>query len=308
MKSNVFLRKVKRGDRIQSANEYDTYVNMMQLQKVQKYIRLHYKRWERRFTLTKRQQIVVITLILVSGLVLTQLVSSELRYPSVIVLSVISYLLSVFVLREDLHGVEWFTLLALPTLFTTAVALFYFLLPVRWLTRLPVAALYAMGIYGLLLTENIYNVAAQRTIALLRAAHTVGFLLTLVTYFILIQTILAFRLPIISNTLLVGIVSFFLSLQALWSMELGERIGKSARSLTLVISFVLMEVMWMFSLIPIRTTLIALFLTTTFYGMVGMGQQYLIARLYKKVVIEFFAVVAIVFAIVMLAIRWRGNV
>ena len=63
--------------------------------------------------------------------------------------------------------------------FYGAVAFFYFLLPVRWLTRIPVVVLYAVGIYALLLTENIYNVAADRTIALLRAAHSVGYLLTL---------------------------------------------------------------------------------------------------------------------------------
>ena len=62
--------------------------------------------------------------------------------------------------------------LTLPTLFTAAVGLFYFLLPVRWLTRLPVVILYSIGIYALLLTENIYNVAAERTIALFRAAHS----------------------------------------------------------------------------------------------------------------------------------------
>ena len=67
--------------------------------------------------------------------------------------------------------------------FTAAIALFYFLLPVRWLTRVPVAVLYAVGMYALLLTENIYNVAADRTIALLRAAQSIGYLLTLLTYF-----------------------------------------------------------------------------------------------------------------------------
>src|SRR3972149_249894 len=166
-------------------------------------VKRSFKRWDRRFTLTKRQQFVAITILLTFGLVLTQLVSDELRYLFVTGLALVTFLFSAFALREDLRGVEWVTLLTLPTLFTAAVALFYFLLPVRWLTRVPVAVLFGVGIYALLLTENIYNVAAIRTIALLRAAHSVGFLLTLVTYFLLVQTALSFRFPFYISTLVI---------------------------------------------------------------------------------------------------------
>lgn len=267
-----------------------------------------WKRWNRRITLSKRQQFVGVTLLLTLGLVFTQLVSADWRYPMVAVLSVAAYLLSAFGLREDLRGIEWVTLLILPTLFTTAVSLFYFLLPVRWLTRLPVAVLYAVGIYALLLTENIYNVAVERTIALLRAAHSVGFLLTLVTYFLLMQTILAFRLSSFANAALVGIITLPLALQTLWAIELGEGIGRRAMDLTLIIVVVLAELAWIFSFWPVRTTLLALFFTTCFYGLAGMAQQYLAERLYKKTVWEFFGVVVVVLAIVMLATNWRGQV
>lgn len=277
-------------------------------QKITKFFRYTFKRWERRTTLSKRQQFVIITLILAAGMVFTQLVPGELRYPMVGGLSVLTFFATAFALREDLSGVEWLTLLTLPTLFTTAVGLFYFLLPVRWLTRLPVAILYAIGMYALLLTENIYNVAAERTIALLRAAHSVGFLLSLLAYFLLIQTVLAFRLPHYTNTALVGSISFFLIVQSLWAMELTEGLSGRAWRISVVLSFVLMELAWIFSFWPVATTLIALFLTTSFYSLVGMAQQYLLERLYKKTVIEFLGVVSIVFIIVLLATHWRGTV
>ena len=41
--------------------------------------------------------------------------------------------------------------------------------------------------------------------------------------------------------------------------------------------------------------------------MVGMAQQYLVEKLYKKTVIEFFTLCSIVFVIVMLATNWRGK-
>jgi len=274
---------------------------------VLRFVRFAWRRWERRLSLSKRQQFVAITVVLSVGLVLTQLVSTELRYPMVAVLSLLTFFATAFGLREGLAGIEWLTLLTLPTFFTAAVGLFYFLLPVRWLTRLPVAALYAVGIYALLLTENIYNVASERTIALLRAAHSVGFLLTLVTYFLLVQTVLAFRLPHYTNAVTIGSVSFLLTVQALWSMELGERVGPSVWRHSIAMTAILTELAWILSFWPVATTLKALLLTTSLYGLVGMVQQYLAERLYKKTVIEFFSVMAIVFAIVMLATNWRGQ-
>lgn len=273
-----------------------------------KFFRYGFKRWERRTRLSKRQQFVVVTSVLVTGMIFTQLTPGEGRYPMVIVLSVLTFFATAFALREDLSGVEWLTLLTLPTLFTASVGLFYFLLPARWLTRLPVAALYAIGMYALLLTENIYNVAAERTIALLRAAHSVGFLITLLTYFLLVQTALAFRLPFYLNALFVAAISFFLVLPSLWSMELSDRVSGRVGRISVGITFALTQLAWVFSFWPVATTLIALFLTTSFYALVGMGQQYVSERLYKKTIIEFLAVVAIVFSIVVLATRWRGTV
>ena len=264
-----------------------------------------FKRWDRTQPFSKRQQFVGITGILTVLLMLTQLVPLDFRYPMVAALFMVSYGLCAFALRDDLHGAEWGTLLILPSFFTAAVAVFYFLLPTRWLTRLPIAVLYAIGMYALLLTENIYNVAAARTIALLRAAHSVGFLLTLATYFLLVQTVLAYRLYGWENALLIGFVTYPLTLQILWAMNLEPLIGKQVRELTRIITLIAVELTWIFSLMPVRTTLLALFLTTCFYGLVGMGQQYLADRLYKRTVWEFFGVVAIVGVILLVTLNWR---
>ncbi|MCX6793929.1 MAG: hypothetical protein NTY06_02375 [Candidatus Gottesmanbacteria bacterium] len=264
-------------------------------------------RWERHFSPTKRQQFVGVTILLTVGLLLTQLATGESRYLLVFLLSLATCGLSALIFRPELSGMEWLTILSLPTLFTTAVSLFYFLLPVRWLTRLPVALLYGVGMYALLLTENIYTVAADRTIALLRAAHSVGFLLTLFTYFLLAQTVLAFRFIAPLQMLLIGIVSFFLVLQSVWSMELSPVLGRRVWHISIAITVFLTQLVWVFSFLPTKTTLLALLFTTAFYSTVGMAQQYLVEKLYKKTVIEFFAVAAIVFIITLMATSWRGH-
>lgn len=270
-------------------------------------IKRKFVRWDRKFSLTKRQQFVGATVILLFGLIATQLATPDFRYPMTFGLSVLAFLLSAFVLREDLKRIEWIALLTLPTLFTAAVALFYFLLPARWLTRVPVVFLYAVGMYALLLTENIYNVAAERTIALLRAAHSIGFLLTLVTYFLLVQTVFAFRFSFIYNTILVGGISYLLAFQSLWAVVLESKVSGRVWHITAVTALVLGELAWVFSFWPTQSTLKVLFLTTCFYGIVGMTQQYLVEKLYKKTVTEFFSLCVIVFAIVLIATHWRGN-
>lgn len=272
------------------------------------FLRKYFRRWERHYTISKRQEFVIITLILTVGLMVTQVVPGELRYPLVLTFSVATYFLCAFGLREELRGTEWLTLLTLPTLFTSAVLLFYFLLPVRWLTRLPVAALYAVGMYALILTENIYNVAAERSIALLRAAHTVGFLLTLITYFLLVSTILSFRMSAGLNALTVGMVTLMLAVQSLWSVTLEPRVSRRVWQVSISLAVVLAELAWIFGFWPVRQALIALFLTTSLYCCVGMAQQYLEAKLYKKTAIEFGSVAIIVFVILLVATRWRGFV
>ena len=262
--------------------------------------------WIMRIGISKRQRFVWATLFLTFMLVLTQIVPSDYRYLCVVALSFCAFILSALTLHEDLKGIEWFTLLVLPTLYSAAVALFYFLLPVRWLTRIPIAALYAFGFYALLLTENIYNVAANRTIALLRAAHSVGFLMTFVTYFLLVQTVFAFRGGPVPNSIGIGMLSYICIFQFLWAMELEEKASGRLVSVTIVLTVVLMQVTWILSFWPVPRMMAALFLSSVFYSLVGMAQQYIIEKMYKKTVIEFFFVCIVISLIFLATTRWRG--
>lgn len=264
-------------------------------------------RWERHLYLSKRQEFIVITFILTLILMLTQLISLEyIRYPLVFILAAITYIGSAFGLREDLKGIEWFTLLIPVTLYSAAVALFYFLLPVRWLTRIPVAFLYAIGLYGYLLTQNIYNVAANRTIALLRAARSVGFLLSILTYYLLTMTILSFRSFPFFNVLLIGCITFLEVIPLTWNVNLDEKLQPKAFAIGITITLILIELSWIFSFWPMPSVMIALVLSSTFYSLVGMGQEYLANKLYKKTIIEFLSVCIVVFIAALLTTRWRG--
>jgi len=261
-----------------------------------------------RVKLSKRQQFVCITAVLTTGLLLTQLVSVDSRYSMVIFLSLVAYGLTAWGLSDDLKGIEWGSLLILPTLFTAGVSLFYFLLPVRWLTRLPVAAAYAVGLYALLLTENIYNVAVNRTIALLRAAHSVGFLLTLVTFFLLLQSLAAFGYWVVVELPITMALTVLLTFQALWAVELEERVSEKVLHLTAGIAIIVSMLVWILYFWPLNKTLLVLLLTTVFYSLTGMAQQFIGLRLYKKTVIEYLSVLCIVLVIILFSANWRAGV
>lgn len=257
-----------------------------------------------RFTFSKREQFVGITLILSAALIATQIFSGSLRIEVLLALAGLTYLLSALALHQDLYGWEYLTLFILPTFYTVAVFLFYFLLPERWLTRLPIVFLYALGMYAILLTENIYNVAAERNIQLLRAAHSVGFLLTLLTLFFLLNTILSLHLPFYFIGLLVAGVIFPLALQTLWAMELTLQISQKVWIGSFIVTLAITEVAVALSFWPLRTTIAALLLTTIFYTLTGMMQQLLVERLFQKTIREFITVLVVVFGLVILTTRW----
>jgi len=156
--------------------------------------------------MSKRTRMALTALVLTLGILSIQSVDVDNRYQAIGILAGLAYGLSAWSFSEDLKGIGWLTVLILPVLYPVSVALFYFLLPDRLLSRLMIMTIFGTGMYALLLTENIFNVAAIRTIQLLRAAHAVGFLLTLVVgffltldFFLAIPVLWAERFPNLSK-------------------------------------------------------------------------------------------------------------
>jgi hypothetical protein len=89
-------------------------------------------------------------------------------------------------------------------------------------------------------------------------------------------------------------------------MELGGKVSKRVLSMVIAISVVLGELVWALSFWPMPTTMVALLLSAVFYSTVGMGQEYLDNKLYKKTAIEFFLVCLLVFVVALLTTNWRS--
>ena len=255
--------------------------------------------------MTKRKRFVLVSLLLSLGLLGIQFIRVDYRYQAIVLLGGISYALSVWALFEGLHGIEWLSALILPVLYPVSVGLFYFLLPERLLTRLLILGIFGVGMYALLLTENIFTVAAIRTIQLLRAAHAVGFLITLVTAFFLFDTVLSFRLPFYANAILIGTATFPLMLQGLWTVELTEeRIERRTLLYSAYLSLGLGELALALSFWPVTVPVGSLFLVTLVYVALGISQFHFTGRLFRKTLYEYLGVGMIVFLTTYLVTRW----
>lgn len=254
--------------------------------------------------LSKRRRFIIISFALSIGLLATQLVSYNLRYWVIFGLTSIAYFLPILGFLEDFKKIAWLVILPLPAIYTGSVALFYFLLPQAFLTKILIVLLFGIGMYAILLSENIFLVAAIRTIQLLRAAQAVGFLMTLVSAFFLYDTIFSFKMAGWWNGLLIGFSSFFLMLPAVWNVLLEEFVSRKTMIYSLVLSLLQCELALFISFWPVTIPVYSLFLVTGLYMELGLVQNQLMGRLFKKTIYEYLQVGIIIFIITFMVARW----
>lgn len=254
--------------------------------------------------LEKRERFALQTAALTAGVLMTGFILMENRIALVFILAIVSYVFTVWSLREDIKGIEWILLFLLPVGFTISVSLFYYLLPQRMVVRFTVAIVFAIGTYAILLAENIYNVAAARSIQLLRAAQSVGFLLTLTVVFLSTNIVYALRLPFYYNGVIVGVVCFILSLQSLWSVKLPVKIDKNIFIYSSVVGLVTGELALVLSFWPTLPAAYSLLLTSGYYCIVGLIQQYLSQRLFGNMIREYVTVFFFVLMLTVLTTKW----
>lgn len=257
--------------------------------------------------LSKRQKIIIASVLVTLGLIVSTQTASFLyaKFRLVFVLGIIGYLLSLWALWEGITKSKALVLLILPTLYTISVTSFYFLLPIRWLTRLPVAILFAISFYTLLLSQNVFNVASLRTIPLYRAASTSSFLFTIITAFFLYNVIFALNLPFYWNGGVVFILSFLLIIQVLWSIKMEKVTGKII-TYSLILSLLIGEGAVALSFWPVAPTVWSLSLSTYLYVLLGIVNDYLRERLNKKHIWEYIVVVIVVLLFSFLVTSWSG--
>lgn len=257
------------------------------------------------FQIRKRQKIIITSAILSFGLLSTQLVPFYLTYRFIIGLAVLACLLTMAALWEGLNKSKAVVLVILPTFFTLAVASYYFLLPIRWITRISVASLFGLTFYTLLLSQNVFNVAAIRTIPLYRVASTTVFVLTLITSYLLFNVLFSFDLPFIWNGVGAFIISFPLILQVIWSIDM-EGLSGIVWVYSSILSLVVGEVALVLSFWPLANPMAALVLSTMLFVTMGISTHALRERLSRGMVWEYLGWGVLIFLVATLTTSWTG--
>ncbi len=248
------------------------------------------------FNIQKRQKFIISVAVLSFMLFFSE---QTLGKGGIYIAILLSFLTDIFIFwveREDLKGNFSPQIFILPFFYSLASSLFYFLVPVRFLTRLGMTSLYALGLYSLLLSENIFIVSSIRTIALFSSARTVSFIITLLSYFFLSNIIFSLHFNILMTLMLVFAFSFPLIAHSIWSHTL-ENNFRSQMDWIFLISVCLAETALTLWFWPATPTIIALFQTGLFYILIGISQIWLDKRLFKSVMWEYIWVAVIVFLV-----------
>lgn len=277
--------------------------------------------------LSKRQKFFIATALIVIGVIIIRIgplanFSWRFRVAGFVIYSLALTLIS---LRdEDFSGVEWLTLPVLPLFLSIGAALVYPLLPnevqyfLFWrvdtdtglflssVVRFIYLGALFIGLYAGLLSANIFNVAAVKTIQLIRAAHSVGFLLTLVSSLLLYTVIYSLHLNSFGNFLVVFLTSFPLILQAVWSINLEPYIGREVIRYTLAISLILAQLSWVLSFWPVSGLVNAMVVTAASYEGIGVVQYQLLGKLQPTVAKELFLIAAIFILVILFSSSWTG--
>ncbi len=257
-----------------------------------------------RFSVTKRQILVFFSVLMTGGLMVSLLSDGRSLYLMSFLLAVAAGLITIWVMRKDLAGIKYFALPILPFFFTFAMALFFQLLPERWLTRIPFMGVYGVSIYLIFLNQNVYNIAAIRTIALLRAAHSVGLLFTLISVFIISNVVFSLRFNFIILTALLTVICGLLIFQTLWSFELEDLLTKRLFKMTLVLALMIGQVVLTLAFWPAEPTVSAIVVTTGVYVMLGLSQAYYADRLFRRTAVEYLSLGVGVFLLLFLTTSW----
>jgi hypothetical protein len=166
--------------------------------------------------------------------------------------------------------------------------------------------LYVLGMYAVLLTENIFSVASIRTIQLFRAARSVSFILALIVSLFFFAVAFSLKLPFYLIGLIVGLVSLFLSFESLWSVDLKTEHLKDVYRLSLTIGWLMALFGTAVSFWPIGPFMGGLLLTSCFYGLLGVLEQRLVNKMMAVNYVEFVVFTTIIVLIAFFTTSWRG--
>jgi len=255
--------------------------------------------------ISKRQKFIASVVVLSIGLFFSEYFFSGYAFIVALTLAIATDVFLLISLYTDLKDELSLQAFILPFLCSLAFGLFYFLTPARLISRLVLTSLYAIAVYSLFLSENIFLVASIRTIALLNSARIVTFIVTLISYFFLSNIIFSFRFGFFPAIALFSVITMLSIYQVLWSYTLEKTLLQNKEWVVIVTLCIgeLGSVLWFW---PTSPTVFALFLTAVFYIFAGLSHLWLDKRLFRGVFWEYAWVGVFASIILLWFSHWQG--
>lgn len=249
------------------------------------------------FTPIEKRVRFVITTVALSLLLLTATFSFyDKAWIFIPLLFVATYAFTFFSILEGIEKVEWLTLFIMPLGISIVFYMFYYLIPVRWLTRVPFITLYAISIYAILLTSNIFNVGVEKSIRLYKAAFSVNYFYHTILSFIAFSILFTLRENALFNSAAATLIIFPLALQLLWTIRLQRKFERELWVYAAFIAIITGELSLVISFIPFKPSISALLLTSMYYAIAGLTTAHIDGRLFRNTIREY----VIVFVVVVL--------
>jgi hypothetical protein len=215
-----------------------------------------------------------------------------------------SYLATFFALYEGIEKIEWYMLFLMPVLLSVAMYLFYFLFPVRWLTRIPFILVYSVSTYAVLLSSNIFNVGVEKNLQLYRAGFSVNYLIQTMVFFLISNVLASFHWGFLANAFIFGILGFSMAIQLYWSIRLDLHLRKEVLNHAWLTALLIGEMSLFLSFFPVQESIFALVMAVIYYCLTGLTHLHLDDRLFKHSVREYVTILIVILAILFLSISW----
>lgn len=252
----------------------------------------------------RRRLFMSVLLIGISFFLLTLLPFSKVLFLLPLLL-IIVYLGTYVAVLEGINNIEWIVLFILPLYFCTSFLLFYYLLPTRLLTRIPFVIIVMVGMYALLLSENIFNVGVDRTLPLYRAAYSISNFFTLIILFFVFTVLFSFRFHFALTAFIGGLVAFPVMFHGLWSSSpksvLEERVLKFSGIIASLLSIALL----LFGFLPVKTNISSLYAISIAYVLIGITQEVIQDTAFRERVREYVFVFAGMTVLIFSAASWN---
>ncbi len=256
-------------------------------------------------TISKRQKFVIAVIFLSIGLFASSSVEAG-KYAVFVALGLacitdLFLLWSIYTnLKESFLG----SVFVLPFFYSFAFTMFYFLLPSNLIARLIAVTVYALGLYSLFLSQNVFIVSSARTIALLSGARIVSFIITILSYFFLTDTVFSLHLPVYLMVALLSLYTFPLVYQSIRTYALQKTEYPSLHLWSGSVTLCLIEaaaILWFW---PSGPHIISIFLTGFFSTLVGLSHIWYERRLFRGVLWEYVWICVIVFLVLLGFTQW----